>query len=276
MSNTEVFFTNDSKVSYDLSSEQVSELTGSLLERLPLENLPEGSKFVCTELSQNSDFSNLSRYVEERVFVEEFGNNKDEMLTEYGPYESASRFWLVCDITSHQPIGALRVIENSDSGLKTINDIHSMLGVSPDDVRYIENLDFKKTWDVGTVAVLPEYRGIEYSFLPSLMLYRSLYARGVESGIDHFVSIIDAKAASNLELLGTTFRPILGLDSFSYLGSAESTALVSRVDSLAYGVQSRIAEVSTYNDDISKLIHNSCRALYDGVGTDEYRMTTVN
>ncbi len=258
---------------YDLDETELGILVDKLFRELPLNTLPDGIKFVSTEFGPGSVFGNIARSIEKQVFVEEFGNDESVMAQEYGDYEDSSRFWVIFDLEQKTPVGALRVIENSPYGLKTLNDLQEILTLAPNDVASHHSMVLDKVWDVGTVAVVPEFRGIEYEFLPSLTLYRSLYDRGVELGIDHFISIIDEKEEGNLRLLGMPFRPIMDSESFYYLGSEHSTALYSRVDDLATGVHLKMDEVEAdRSSGIGRLIYQSCDAMHNGHIVDQFRV----
>lgn len=263
------------KPRYNLDNEEVGLLKSELFSRIDMDSIANDAKFVAVEIDGSDRLSDLARFVEASVFVEEFGNDPELMHREYGPYEAASRFWLVSDRNTKNPIGALRAIDNSsNAGLKTVNDLNRIQGTLPSDIELGHNIDFDKTWDVGTVAVLPEYRGIEYEFMPSLALYRCLYDSGGQLGIDHFISIIDEKAESNLRLLGMPFRPILNTPSFEYLGSEHSTALYSSVTDLAEGVNMKMEETRGY-EGIEEIIYKSCDALHNGAVVDDFRARLI-
>ena len=258
------------KPTYELDQEDLSRLSDELLTSLPLEQLPEGSRFACTEISADSKFANLGRYVEEEVFVKEFGNTPEEMVEQYGPYEAASRFWVVFDLNSRLPVGALRAIENSPAGLKTLNDIEEdYLRIPTKEISDRYQLDLDKTWDVGTVAVLREYRGRKHDFLPSLTLYRALYRGAVNEDIKDFVAIIDKDAKFGLDLMGVPFKPIMDSESFSYLGSKVSWALHSRVEDLVPGVETVYEATKDHTDDINQLINRNADRLAYGTTVDK-------
>ena len=209
---------------YDLDMAQMQELT----ERLLAEREPRSDdRIVCYRLEQGSPYENVARTIECEVFEKFFGNNAEEMADEYGPYEPQSIFFLSVDQFSKQPAGVLRVIENGPAGLKTLTDLETsedpaVPHLSPNDVQVhheIESLD--TCWDVGTVAVRKEYRASRAEAQEtSVQLYRALYTAALESGVDHFVSIIDARPYDKMtNYLGIPFVPMAGSEPFSYLGS---------------------------------------------------------
>lgn len=255
---------------YELTQEDAIASTEELVEELASSaEFDPTMPFLLTEVKANSKYANLGRLVEKQVFVKEFGNDSEEMSKEYGPYENNSIFWIVIDTSKRQPIGALRVIANSETGLKTLNDIAKPETLGLDPVTVIENtsIDPEKTWDVGTVAVLEEYRGFEHAFVPSLALYHALYGRAENYGIEHYVSIIDKSAMNNLSLLGVRLEPIMGSGPFKYLGSDESWALFNHRIDMYKAFQDRIDEIEAKHTNgkpiggIDELVISSIRQL---------------
>lgn len=258
------------EATYELPQDEKVRLCEELFTRLPLDTLPEDQSFLSVEVGPDSPYSNLARAVEVEVFLETFGNTPDIMQEQYGPYEDASRFWIVFDKASRAPVGALRAIGNSEAGLKTLNDIESPpLSLPKDKVVEACDLDLDKTWDIGTVAVLEGYRGIEHDFIPSLTLYRDLYRRSIDLGIEDFIAVIDKGARRNLDLMGLTFKPILDSEAFSYLDSPESWALHSKTVDLGNGAAGLRDSTAEKEDGISQLLHRSAKTLVEGTRVDD-------
>lgn len=216
---------------YDLPAEAAQQLASELLHERP----PTGdARFVCYMLDGTDSFSNIGRQVEGVVFNQTFHNDPEEMTREYGPYEEQSIFFSSVDKENEKPTsGALRVIENGPSGFKTINDLAAMHGVAVEE--YQRKLaehhgieDWGRCWDVGTVAVLPEYRSAEGGI--SIQLYRALYVAAMEQGIEHFISVIDSKPLTKLtDYLGIPFIPLADSSPMEYLGSKRSQAVYGHV-----------------------------------------------
>jgi len=208
---------------YDLSPEEARLLCGEFLAGT--ENKPD-AQFGCYVIGGTDDFSNLGRFVESTVFLEAFGNTPELMAEEYGPYEESSEFFVVVDHDSEMPIGVLRTIRNSEAGLKSLKDLEQTpLALDPDAVCEEFGIDPDKCIDVGTLAILPEFRARVGNILPSLLLYRTLYVRCLSNpDYDHVVTIIDQAAEKNLHKLSFPFKPI-DERYFSYLDSPQSRAL---------------------------------------------------
>jgi hypothetical protein len=208
---------------YNLSREEAGELCSDFLREQ--ENIPN-EQFGCYIIENSGRFSNLGRFVESNVFLKTFGNTPELMEQEYGPYENASKFFVVIDQESKIPVGVMRVIENSEAGLKSLNDLkNTPLKLSEDEVLKRYDINPDKCVDVATLAILPEYRAKVRNILPSLLLYRTLYTECLDNPkFDHVVTVIDEKAEKNLNRLSFPFKPI-DERYFSYLDSKKSRAL---------------------------------------------------
>ena len=144
-------------VRYELHGNVAVDLSEQLLTSHP----PTSSRrFVCYPLPGTGRFADLGRTIELEVFGDVFGNDRAELEGEYGPYEEASRFFVVMDQRRRRAAGVLRVIENSPVGLKTLRDIAGgPLRIPQAEVLARHGIgDLDRCWDVGTLAVRPEYR----------------------------------------------------------------------------------------------------------------------
>jgi len=215
---------------YELSSEEINRLTSELLAERA-NGISEDHRFVTIEVEEGcGKYSNLGRHVERAVFEESFGNDASQMIKEYGPYELSSIFFIAIDRDAKLPTGALRAIHNSSAGLKTLNDMqHDPFNVNFDDAMQYHNItNLDEAWDIGTVAVLPEYRASRS--MPSVQLYRTMYLAALKGGIDHLVSVVDDKLLKTLtERLSIPFVPISGSKPVPYLGSDKSSAVYAYV-----------------------------------------------
>jgi hypothetical protein len=242
---------------------QSGETVRQLLEEYPLTG--EG-RYGCYFISDSSPYSDIARAVECEVFQEFFGNMPSLMVEEYAAYEMNSRFLLVVDRFLEQPAGALRLIENSRSGFKTLNDIQGEpLSIPTESVlAYHEIDDLENCWDVGTLAVRKPYRGRATNNLISTMLYGLLHTAVHEYGIDHLVTILDKHAYSQLtELLGVPFVPMAGSQPFSYLGSENSRAAYLYVPDVDSAVETH---VNRFDAEVQKLVRPHVDRLIHGAG----------
>jgi hypothetical protein len=209
---------------YSLSAPSIQNLVGTLINEHPLRG--EG-RFGCYHLRGTSRFSDIARSVECRVFQHFFGNTAAAMQAAYGPYEQSSQFFLMVDRQEKCSAGTLRIIENSLHGLKTLNDIAlPPLCIPEHVVRAHHGIEsFDKCWDIGTLAVLKEYRGQQQDHTVGTSLYGVLHRAARQSGVDHAVTILDRHAYAQLtQMLAVPFEPIAGSQPFDYLGSTDSRA----------------------------------------------------
>lgn len=208
---------------YNADQIDVSHLTRLLLSDKAVERLPDGSRFATIEVEPGSKFANIGRYIESRVFMQTFGNTPETLQESYAPYEDSSRFFLSVDVESANPTGVLRVIANSPAGLMTINDVEDQpFGISREAIAKVHGVtDFDKTWDVGTVAVLPEYRRGQGPV--SIQLFRAMYLSAVNHSVEHLVSMIDDKLYKKLHgALGIPFKPLAGAKPGPYMDSEKT------------------------------------------------------
>lgn len=249
---------------YDLSDDDITALTEKLIAAKPS---TIDDRVVCYRVSGRSPFSDIGRAVECKVFHDAFpGNDAAFMAKEYGPYEHASFFFLCVDRAKKTPIGALRIMRHSPAGLKTLNDLarpDSPVQLTAAEIQRSHQIDtFDNVWDIGTFAILSQYRRSGVS--ASLQLYRSLYATALEEGIDHLIAIFD-----KLPFLAVTgylaipVVPLCGSDYFSYLGSQESRAIYGYIPGFEPVVSQRLREVKDDPEAVRAL-----RRLRDG--TDDH------
>lgn len=195
-----------------------------LLSEFPLRS--EG-RFGCYLLAASSSYSDIARAIECQVFQKFFGNVPAEMAREYAEYEDSSLFFLVVERETQRAAGVLRVIENSAAGFKTLNDIQGApLCLPTSKVLAHHGIDdLSRCWDVGTLAVVKEFRGQSHNHIVSTMLYGLLHTEVCKRGIDHVITVLDSHAYVQLtQMLGVPFMPIAHSEPFSYLGSENSRA----------------------------------------------------
>jgi hypothetical protein len=255
-------------VRYELHDNQAADLAQQLLALHPPAG---GHRFVCYPVGGRSPFADLGRQLELEVFQAAFGNDSALMEQEYGPYEDASRFFVVVDRQHRRAAGALRVITNSAAGLKTIDDIAGEpLRIAREDFQAFHGVeDLDRCWDVGTVAVLPEYRrSASQSRTVSLLLYRAFYLHALRHGIEHAVAIIDGHAHRGLRALGVPFVPIHGSGPFAYLDSASSTALYGHVPEFRATMEARYRRLRIRHPLAWCLLARPMRQLMRGHGID--------
>ncbi len=218
------------ELEYDnqLSPEKQRELVRQLLkERPPKTN----GVFAYYEVSSSDEVANVARTIEAATFYEYFKETPASVKELYGSYEKQSLFFLAVDLKTGTPVGALRAQRNGENGLLTLNDLSDPAtekkgigGIPVEDVKEYHGIkDLDDCWDIGAVAVLKGYRGDKRT---SVMLYRAMYKKAMEQGVEHIVSIIDKHPYEGSMLpLGIPFKSLAGVEKpFRYYGSKLSVA----------------------------------------------------
>lgn len=209
---------------YDLTDDEISSLSHQLLaERPPTVR----SRFICYDFKSYEKYSNLGRSIEAKIFFDTFGNTIDTLQKEYGDYEHASSFLVTLDQKARKPAGVMRIIYNSEAGLKALNDIHKPLGITVDQfMNHYSIDDLNSCSEVSTLAILPEYRhsSIKSAKL-SLLMHRAYFRKSQNDGIDHTVAIIDKRAKRGIDIMGIPFKPIMESEPFEYIESKSSYAI---------------------------------------------------
>lgn len=254
-------------VRYELHGNVAADLSEQLLTLHP----PTSSRrFVCYPLSGTGRFADLGRRVELEVFGNVFGNDRAELEGEYGPYEQTSRFFVVMDQRRRRAAGVLRVIENSAVGLKTLRDIAGEpLGIPEAEVMARHSIaDLDRCWDIGTLAVLPEYRrsGTRRRTV-SLLLYRAAYVHALREGVEHFVTAMDRHAHRSLLALGVPLLPICDSEPFDYIGSP-CTALHGYVPGFRATVEAHYRRLRARSPLAWCVLAGPIRKLMRGQGLD--------
>lgn len=203
-------------------------LIREMLRQLQVEHAAvSDGRYSCYRIAGCSRYGDIARTVECEVFGEFFGNTPASMVEAYSQYEEHSVFLLVVDQASLLPAGALRIITNSSHGLKTLNDLEEEpLKIStPSVLEYHRIDDPMNCWDVGTLAVLKNYRGQSHDHIISSMLYGLFYAEVSRARVDHVVAMLDKVAWRQLtEMLVVPFITIAGSAPFTYLGVPNTRA----------------------------------------------------
>jgi|GEM_PF-5140025 len=230
---------------YDLNHDELGYLTAKFLQEKH-DQIPRVGDYACIRVHGSSEYANLGRTVEGIVFTQDLNENPEDMQVEFAPYEDKSWFFVVVDKKQKQPVGNLRVIENGPNGFMALNELVGLPHANDSllDATFTVDGFFKDykinpvtTWEVSTIATLPENRRSAHdnnlSLVPltteekaaeatkqhitSGLLYRALYAGAVANGIEHFVAIIDIDAYGKLRNLGIPFYKIFDMLPKEYI-----------------------------------------------------------
>lgn len=185
---------------------------------------PSEKRFAAYLVKGDEEAAKLAREVEVEVFGEFFDNDEGLMRQEYRKYEESSVFIVIVDHKSKKPAGVMRLISNSESGLKSLNDLAGSPWNKPIDEIFIENEisenDLDTTLDIATLAVRKDYRS---KTEVSVALYHALRIHTINTETTEFVTILDDKVLELLASIGCHFNKYKGVQSASYLDSPSST-----------------------------------------------------
>lgn len=226
-----------------LEAEEVTGLSGELVEGA---EIPKTAPFGFYHLDTNDPFSDLARNLETEIFFHDYNDEPEKLEEEYGPYEPHSSFLMVMDHESLQPAGMVRLIHNSELGLKSFTDItkppwnKSLSEVIEEN--NLDRFDANHVLDIALLAVDPKYRGNMVDRATKAALFHGMYAYSVQEGIQAWVTILDKRALRLMQLLGKPFSDFEGLEFGPYLGSKASKPVYCDVTTLADRVQQYDAE----------------------------------
>jgi hypothetical protein len=158
---------------------------------------------------------------EAEVFSRWFGNTREELDEEYGPYERDSVFLVIAD-ADDEVVAAVRLIAPGPSGFKTLADV----GRDPWNVDGLRSaaavgMDLTTTWEVGTLGVRTTHAASGTRL--SLALYHGLMTIARVNQMSSFVAILDERVRRLLSSVGIITRPLPGTGTAQYLGSPSST-----------------------------------------------------
>ena len=185
--------------------------------------------------------SEAARRVEARVFLDAFGNTKETMEREYGPYGDRSRFIAVIDDRSGSALGAVRLILPDATGeVKTLTDVAGEPWRLPvPEVLRSAGLWGAPVWDVATLGVDPQHRRGASGAEISLALFHGVYRYARACGVEGLVTVLDDAVLRMVQGMGLSWAPMPGATSRHYLGSSASTPCVCRVATLPDGVRAQ-------------------------------------
>jgi hypothetical protein len=162
-----------------------------------------------------------ARACEEDVFLSAFGNTREQLEEEYGPYEDQSFFMVVADAEG-EVLGSCRLIEPGPMGLKTLNDV-SRSQWKIDGYRAAEavGVDPRTYWDIGTLGVRSSVRGRRLSV--AIALYHGIVVSTRVNRIPGIIAILDQQIRRILNSADYILPSLPGATPAPYLGSVESS-----------------------------------------------------
>lgn len=162
-----------------------------------------------------------ARQCEEDVFLNAFGNTRDQLDFEYGPYDPQSVFLTVSD-SDNLVLGACRIITPGPKGFKTLNDVkREPWLIDGERSARAAGADLTATWDIATLGVRDTHRGSRVQV--AMALYHGILRGARANGIRSLTAILDEQARRVLAALDYTHLTLPGTTSAPYLGSKSST-----------------------------------------------------
>ncbi len=169
-----------------------------------------------------------ARDCELEVFLRTYGNTREEIADEYGPYEDSSAFIALTD-SRGDVVAETRMIAPSAAGLKTLNDL-SRAPWHVDGYRAARaaGIDLSQTWDVATLGVRTNaLRGT--GLKAALAMYYAITAGTRANDLRWLVMLMDDRVRRLLSSLSLPTHILPGTWSGDYMGSPACTPLYTDV-----------------------------------------------
>jgi hypothetical protein len=167
------------------------------------------------------DLLDAARQCEEDVFLQAFGNTRNQLEDEYGPYNDQSVFVAISDDSGHV-VGSCRLITPGSRGLKTLNDVgREPWGVDGLRAARAAGIDPENAWDVATLGVRRDYRGSKMSV--AIALYHAIVVSTRVNEVGTITAILDDQIRRILTAADFIMPPLPGTRTAEYLGSPAST-----------------------------------------------------
>lgn len=183
------------------------------------------------------DLLQATRACEADTFGHWYGNTRQELSLEYGPYEPASVFVTVS--AGDDVVAACRLVTPGPQGLKSLVDVgRSPWAVDGGRAAAAAGIDPSTTWDIATLGVRPGLPG------PSTMrvatLYHGIFQALQANRVSAVVAILDDRVRRLMGSIGVVLHTLPGTRTAPYLGSAASTPVYGRCASVL-GTQRRLS-----------------------------------
>lgn len=241
--------TTQAELDVRFDPDRIADLTSRFLEEGIGFNLNEklgDRKYVVAYIDAMSEYSDIARVVETKVFDEWFKLGEPKIVDNYGGvYDEVSTFVCVIDasLDKPKPVGALRIVEHSEEGwFKDVRDFvkddpanpwleeikqgyfnteepydaveawNRMLAQNGD-----EPLDPAKTLDITSHAAIKEYRNKNGSLDGvSMLFFHACLRWALVNDKENLVAIFDLKPLENMQQFGQPFDIYEGITPQQY------------------------------------------------------------
>lgn len=207
-----------------------------------------------------SDFGILGRTVELEVFWDQFKNDRELLATEYAPYDSRSIYALLVDHDEVCVAGIVRIIEDSDLGLKTLHEIERTQGWerSFSQIKEFHDLDYSRSdlWDVAGLAVRHAWRASAGGGMVSIGLYHGVVIGALLAGKRGLIAALDDVVADLMIAFGSPWERVCGLPPVEYEGSPSTSPMLVQVGILrsTLGEASSVGRMICYGEGFEGLL----------------------
>lgn len=180
-------------------------------------------------LDPTGDLLEAARACEADVFLARYGNTRQQLAQEYGPYEGQSVF-LALAAPSGAVEAAVRFIVPGPAGLKSLVDVeHEPWGVDAAASADAAGLDLARTWDIATLSVR-DTRAHGVSHVAAL--YHGIALATRVNGVTATVAVLDIRVRRLLGSVGLHYRTLPGTRVRPYLGSPASVPVYAELADL--------------------------------------------
>jgi len=179
------------------------------------------SSTLTLKFNVQGDDLTAARECEADVFLSAFGNTREQVAEEYGPYEDQSIFLSVTDDEGNT-LGSCREIVPGPAGLKTVNDVaRAPWFVDGPRSARAAGVDPTRAWDLATLGVRREFRS--HRLMVGIALYYGLFRSAHVNGVPAIVSVMDDHMRRTLGAFDVDCPALPGTSTGEYLGSTAST-----------------------------------------------------
>ncbi|MGJ7440955.1 hypothetical protein [Aquipuribacter sp. MA13-6] len=197
------------------------------LQQAWLAEQPEGTHRLVFD--PTGDLLAAARECEADVFLARYGNTREQLAQEYGPYEQQSVF-LALATPGGDVEAAVRFVVPGPAGLKSLVDV----GREPWQADAaasagVAGLDLTRTWDIATLSARDQ-RAEGVSHVAAL--YHGIALATRANGITGTVAILDIRVRRLLGSVGLHYRTLPGTRVRPYLGSSASVPVYAELAEL--------------------------------------------
>lgn len=167
------------------------------------------------------DLLAAARDCEADVFMQWYGNTRDQLAEEYGPYERDSVFLTLVD-KHDDAMASMRFLTGCTRDLKTVTDVQGApWGVDSRRSVAAVGLDLNRAWDVATMGVRPGIRkgAVQLSFA----MYHGFVTTMRVNAVHGIVAILDQRVRRLMDSVGLRTISLPGTGPACYLGSESSS-----------------------------------------------------